>query len=933
MVLLFIFCTSLLSAGEFKKVSLQLQWKYQFEFAGYMMAKEKGFYKDIGLDLTIKEWEIGIDMVDEVISGNSTYAIARSSSLIDISKGKKIIYLAAIFQSNPLIFLADKSSGIRTIKDFKNKKVMTTGDSNTDASLISMMFSQGITLDAINIQKPSFDVKDLMNGKTDLMSSYISNEPFSLKELGGDPVVFSPKDFGFDFYNDIMITSENNLKNEPEEVENFRKATLKGWEYAFDNIEETVNIIYSQYNTQNKSKASLLFEAKELKKLAYFQTNEIGKIEYNKLEKIYNVYKLLGLLNGDVNLHNIIYDSLSLGVKLTSKEIEYLQNKQTINMCIDPNWMPFEQFDENDNYIGMSAEYFKIFAENLSVDFNVIHTNSWTETLEFAKQKKCDILSLAMETPQRKKYLNFTTPYLETPLVVATKLGVHFINDVNDLKGKKIGISKGYAFSELLKYKYPLLNIIDVENTNEGLEKVNHGELFGFVGSLASIGYTLQREYAGELKIAGKFDETWKLGIGVRNDDVMLLNVLQKAVNSLSKNEKREILNNWISIKYEKSIDSDLIWKIIGVVFLILLFFAYKQYMLKQSLNEFTELIDSTLEAIFISQNGRCVNVNQSAVDMFGYSSKEEIIGKHLVDFITNDFKEVVKEKMKLANVEPYELTVQRKDKTKFHAFIRGHTLKNKNLRISSMIDITAIKQLESQSKLASMGEMIGNIAHQWRQPLSIISTAATGMKMQKEYGMLEDEMFFKGCENINENAQYLSQTIEDFRNFISGESKRVRFDLKNDTESFIKLVDSSIRKYNINIILDLEEHIKIQGYPNELIQCFMNIFNNSRDALLDNNIDENDRYVFISQKIEDNNVIIKFKDNAKGIPDKLLEKIFEPYFTTKHKSKGTGLGLNMTYNFIVNSMDGKIEVHNVHYTFNNHEYEGAEFTITLPMN
>jgi len=230
------------------------------------------------------------------------------------------------------------------------------------------------------------------------------------------------------------------------------------------------------------------------------------------------------------------------------------------------------------------------------------------------------------------------------------------------------------------------------------------------------------------------------------------------------------------------------------------------------------------------------------------------------------------------------------------------------------------------------MGEMIGNIAHQWRQPLSIISTSATGMHLQKEMGILTDDEFYKYCEIINEHSQFLSQTIDDFRNFIKGDTKPIRFDLKNDTDSFIKLVDVTIKKNNINIILDLEENIHIQGYPNELIQCFMNIFNNAKDALVENN-DEDNRYVFISQQVENDNVIIEFKDNAGGIKEDILNKVFEPYFTTKHKSQGTGLGLHMCYNLVTNGMKGTITVKNDEYNFNGKYHKGACFDIIIPLN
>ena len=248
--------------------------------------------------------------------------------------------------------------------------------------------------------------------------------------------------------------------------------------------------------------------------------------------------------------------------------------------------------------------------------------------------------------------------------------------------------------------------------------------------------------------------------------------------------------------------------------------------------------------------------------------------------------------------------------------------------------DITIEKEkdnlINEQSKMAALGEMIGNIAHQWRQPLSIISSGSTGMKLQKEYGLLTDEDFYKVCDSINTNAQYLSKTIDDFRNFIRGDIEKTVFNLEDSLDSFIHLVESAIKNNDIKIIFDLEKNLIVNGFKNELIQCIINIFNNSKDALKENNIQN--RLIFISSYSKDNKLIIKIKDNAGGIPEDILPKIFEPYFTTKHKSQGTGLGLHMTYNLIVDGMKGIIEAHNVSYKYNNNEYIGAEFKINLPI-
>ncbi len=258
------------------------------------------------------------------------------------------------------------------------------------------------------------------------------------------------------------------------------------------------------------------------------------------------------------------------------------------------------------------------------------------------------------------------------------------------------------------------------------------------------------------------------------------------------------------------------------------------------------------------------------------------------------------------------------------------------NINLESRVEQEVLKngehelQLLGQSKMVSMGEMIGNIAHQWRQPLSVISTIATGAKMQKEMDLLTNEMFINDMDIINDNVQYLSDTINDFRNFIKGDRVKKSFNLNDDIDSFLHLVQGSIKSNHINVTLELDNNIQINGYPNELIQCFINIFNNSKDAMIE--FSKEDRLIFIKTYLDDNNVCISFKDNAGGVPKDILPKIFDPYFTTKHQSQGTGLGLHMTYKLIVEGMSGTIEAKNVNFEYEDNEYMGAEFRIILPI-
>ncbi len=246
-------------------------------------------------------------------------------------------------------------------------------------------------------------------------------------------------------------------------------------------------------------------------------------------------------------------------------------------MCIDPNRLPFEAFDNNGNHIGISADIFNDFRKQLPIEIKVIKTKDWTQSLEFIKDKKCDILSLAMKIPSRTKNMNFTSTYLKLPLVLATKLDKPFIENFKLLRTEKLGISKDYASKKILEEKYPNLNIIEVKNLTDGLNQVAKGKLFGYIGALSTIGYYIQKDFTGDIKIAGKFDEQFELSIAIRNDDKILLEIFEKLIQNMNKKRKEEILNSWISIKYEKGVDYVLVWQILSVVFVLSIFFFYYQ--------------------------------------------------------------------------------------------------------------------------------------------------------------------------------------------------------------------------------------------------------------------------------------------------------------------------------------------------------------------
>ena len=237
-------------------------------------------------------------------------------------------------------------------------------------------------------------------------------------------------------------------------------------------------------------------------------------------------------------------------------------------------------------------------------------------------------------------------------------------------------------------------------------------------------------------------------------------------------------------------------------------------------------------------------------------------------------------------------------------------------------------KMLFQQNKMAAMGEMIENIAHQWRQPLSVITTATSGLKLKKELDDLNDKEYYESLEVIMTSAGYLSNTIDDFRYFFSPDRSKNIFNSTQIIRKVLNLIKNEYESKDIKIIENVKD-FDIYTYENELLQVILNLLNNAKDELVKVEDIEN-RYIFIDLYKEDEEVFLKIKDNAGGIDEKIKDRIFEPYFTTKHKSQGTGIGLYMSEEIVVKHMEGSLKAENKSFIYKNNEYQGALFTLHI---
>ncbi|RXJ80046.1 hypothetical protein CRU86_02025 [Aliarcobacter skirrowii] len=617
-----------LFSKDLTKVKLQLAWFNQFQYAGYYVAKEKGFYEEVGLDVEILPFSFDKNIVKSVNDERIEFAIGRENLILDKSNYENIVVLMALFQASPIQIIAKKSSNIKSLEDFKNRKLMITSDDSIEVSFKAMLTSRKIDIKNIKLIPHSHNIQDLIDDKVDLMTAYSSKSPYWLNQHGIEYITFAPRDYGFDMYSDFLYTNKSMIDFKPDIALKFRNASLKGWEEAFNNIEETARLIFTKYNTQDLRLEELIFEANELKKMAYLNNIPLGDVKEEKVQRIYDLYNIMGF------------------------------------------------------------------------------------------------------------------------------------------------IQKEFKVEEFIAFK----------NSNK--------------------------------------------------------------------------LNEWFILNFGDYYNLSSLFKFLFIVSIIFFVIFYRQYLLK--------------------------NANKRL--------------KSLVKLKTKRLHDVNK---KLANKIKKELE----------------------------INLEKDRILAQQQKMISMGQMIENIAHQWRQPLSIISTRASTLKLKNDLNMLENKELNEALEQIVSTSNYLSQTIDDFRYFFKPQKEKAIFSLSLAIQKSIELTKLSLEQNDIKVIFK-EREINIYGYETELIQVFINAINNSKDAFFEKNI--KDKLILINLKIIKDRVHIEFLDNALGVPEMIINKIFEPYFTTKHQYNGTGIGLYMSSEIITKHMKGSIFMVNCDFTYEQQLYKGAKLTIVL---
>ncbi len=824
LLLFLILFSSIFASNDLDEVTLYLKWKHQFQFAGFYIAKEKGFYKDVGLKVDIKEARKNQKTLELVLEKKNRFGISDSILVYEKMLGKKIAPLGAIFQKSLLIFLYLKKSNINSIEDLKNKRIMLDLNSS-DHSLFSLILNKyQINENELKIVNTSYDINDLLEGNIDIYSSYISNELYNLQKLGIEYDYIDPKKFAMNFYGDILFTSLANKSENPEKVDAFYTASIKGWEYAFNNIDETINLLINKYNTQDFTYEKYLYEANILKELSEIEKGNLGKLDLDRINHIYTSY-ILTKNNLDKKITNnfdlfsfynskIDEDNSKIFTKI---EENYLNKKKEITYCAFDNVAPLS-FYQNDKYKGISIDFIKEIEKKINLPFKAISVKNENECFSLIKKNKIDFSSITLTEPNIYKSIKTSKPYIKGHLVLVTKINEPYFDDMSNFKEKIIAVSKvSKNIQNLIKIKYPNLNIKLVSNLKEGLDLLTRGEVFGFIGISTVTAFKIQEEYAFELKIMNRLGDNIQTGsFGVDKENNVLLSILNKTINNIDDKTKREIKNSWISVKKEELIDYDYFWKFLFALIVFFIALSYRSYVLKQ------------------------INVN---------------------------LEKKVKEELE----------------------------KNRKKDMA----------LFQQNKLIHMGEMLNNIAHQWRQPLNTINSNVAAIDSIFVKKNLHDKDLENNLIEIENQTNYMSETIESFSNYFNPRKDKEKFLISSAIVNTISILKYSFDNVGIRIKIVKINDIIIEAYLGEYIQTLISILNNSKDAFLSRNIKNPEIIIVIDE-------MLIIDDNAGGIDAEIIDRIFEPYFTTKHQNNGTGTGLYMAKMLIEKSMGGDLSVENI---------------------
>jgi PAS domain S-box-containing protein len=646
----------------------------------------------------------------------------------------------------------------------------------------------------------------------------------------------------------------------------------------------------------------------------------------------------------DIFVSCLLFFSINIyasNIDLTKKEKKYIDNN-SFKIITTATWAPFNFYDGNNNLAGLGLDYWELIVSKTGIKSEIVIADNFKDVLNSIKLKTHDMTLTTSYTKQRSEYAIFSKSYDSFPIAIATTKDKKFIAKTSLLYGKKVAVGKEYSAYYLLKEKYPSLDFVQVKNTKEALNLLESEEVYAVVDILPALQYNINNHQSNNLKIAGITDVDFYLQIMINDNQQELVEIINNAIDSISESERNEIYKKWLFQSTIPVLDYTLLYQIAFVFFIIVSIIIYWNRKLSIEKKKLDYILSNLPVPILITDNEtrKILFANPYAVELYKFDM-EQLIGKS-IDIIYTDHinqrEDILNAMDENGVLQDFESKYRLKDEEVIDALLSIIPIdyNKKPSRVGVIANITELKNIQKeltklnqtleerveeevdknirkekmmlhQNRLAQMGEMLNMIAHQWRQPLNNLSVINQTLILKHKIGKLDQDIFEEFSKSSKSQIKQMSQTIDDFSNFFKPDKEKTNFFIHNSVKKAIGILEPIFEKTNIEVELDIQNEYELFSYENEFGQALLNILNNAKDALVENEV-KNKKITVVIDKI-DQTVSVKIIDNAGGIPEDIIDKIFEPYFSTKSEKNGTGLGLYMTKIIVEDHMDGNIYV------------------------
>nr|CRH05722.1 putative Histidine kinase with NMT1 domain, Bacterial extracellular solute-binding proteins, family 3 domain, PAS domain, PAS 3 domain, PAS domain, PAS 3 domain, HisKA domain, HATPase domain, two Response regulator receiver domains and Hpt domain [Candidatus Magnetococcus massalia] len=544
-----------------EKLTIQLKWQHQFQFAGYYMAQAKGYFAQEGLEVTLRPRNPATSPIDDVLQKRADYGIADAGLLLARLQGQPVVLVGQFFQYSPLVLVTTKASGIRTPYDLKGERIMADVQGHNSVPLQAMLLKTLPHQGSVTIVPHTQRRQELIEGNVAAMGGYLTDMPFWFEEQREAVNILDPRDYGIDFYGDNLFTSEQEAKAHPERVKRLVRAVKRGWRYALSHPKEAVDYILEQDTSGKLKQRELLYEAAQIHKMVLPDLVPLGSYEKSRFTKMAETFAILGMSQKPVVPEDFFFASLqsrkpataqSAGQKrsvvLTAEELAWIKSHPRIRVHNEMDWPPFN-FNVNGKPAGYSIDFMDLLVEKVGIDIEYVSGPSWGEFMEMIRQGKLDVMLNIVKTPDRLKYLLYTPSMADNPNTILSRTDEPY-NSLAELNGKTISVPKGFFYEEVLKRDFPEIKILPLKNTVETMKAVSFGQAEAALGELAVFNYLMARHMMTNVSVSGEViigdAELTLLNIAAHKNQPLLASILNKGYQAISLEEKQAIRQKWL---------------------------------------------------------------------------------------------------------------------------------------------------------------------------------------------------------------------------------------------------------------------------------------------------------------------------------------------------------------------------------------------------